>query len=176
MRVTVFYFLLFIFASSSLFAQNKSIEWADIDTLENIRKDSLSNEKHVFIDVYTEWCGWCKRMDKSTFTDPEIVEIMNKYFIPIKFDAEQKETIQYSGREFNFVDNGRKGYNELAAALMQNKMSYPTFILLNEKTQMIQPLPGFKSAEDLKPILLYIGKEIYKEKSYDEFLKTYEKS
>jgi thioredoxin-related protein len=41
---------------------------------------------------------------------------------------------------------------------------------------MIQPLPGYRSAEDHKPILIFIGKEIYKEKSYDEFLKTYEKS
>lgn len=157
------------------FTQDESIQWADIDTLNEVM-NSEGNEKHLFVDVYTEWCGWCKKMDKTTFSDPEIVEIMNKYFIPVKFDAEQKETILFSGREFNFVENGRRGYNELAPALMKNKMSYPTVVLLNEKVEMIQPLPGYQTAEDLKPILLFIGKGIYKDKSYNEFLQTYEGS
>lgn len=162
-----------LFFSLTLVAQQESIQWSDIDTL-NIVLNDEDNEKHFFIDVYTDWCGWCKRMDATTFSDPEIVEIMNEYFIPVKFDAEQKEPISFSGKEFKFVDNGRRGYNELAAALMQNKMSYPTVVLLNEKTQMIQPIPGYRSAKDLKPILIFIGKKIYKEKSYEEFLKTYE--
>ncbi len=156
-------------------AQNKTIDWSDIDTLNTVMNND-GNQKHFFIDVYTDWCGWCKRMDATTFSDPEVVELMNKYFIPVKFDAEQKESILFSGKEFKFVENGRRGYNELAAALMQNKMSYPTVVLLNESAQMIQPLPGYRSAEDLKPILIFIGTGIYKEKSYDEFLKTYEKS
>lgn len=162
------------FLSFSTLAQKESIDWSDIDTL-NMVLNNEDNKKHFFIDVYTDWCGWCKRMDATTFSDPEIVELMNKYFIPVKFDAEQQDPISFSGKEYKFVENGRRGYNELAAALMQNKMSYPTVILLNEKVQMIQPIPGYRSAEDLKPILIFIGKEIYKEKSYEEFLKTYEK-
>ncbi len=161
--------------SSATIAQNKSIDWSDIDTLNTVMNND-GNQKHFFIDVYTDWCGWCKRMDATTFSDPEIVELMHQYFIPVKFDAEQKESILFSGKEFKFVENGRRGYNELAAALMQNKMSYPTVVLLNESAQMIQPLPGYRSAEDLKPILIFIGTGVYKEKSYDEFLKTYEKS
>ena len=174
MKIILFVVTIF-FVSSAVFAQDEAIEWSEIDTLNTVLNDD-GNEKHFFIDVYTEWCGWCKKMDATTFSDPEVVELMNKYFIPVKFDAEQKESILFSGTEFKFVENGRRGYNELAAALMQNKMSYPTVVLLNEKAQMIQPLPGYRSAEDLKPILIFIGKEIYKEKSYDEFLKTYEKS
>lgn len=162
------------FLSLMTIAQQESIEWSDIDTLNTVLNNH-GNEKHFFIDVYTDWCGWCKRMDATTFTDPEIVELMNRYFIPVKFDAEQKEPISFSGKEFKFVENGKRGYNELAAALMQNKMSYPTVVMLNEKVQMIQPIPGYRSAEDLKPILIFIGKKIYREKSYEEFLKTYDK-
>lgn len=165
--------ILFLVPTFSVFAQDGEIEWVRIDTLDHVLNDSASNDKHIFIDVYTEWCGWCKRMDATTFSDPEIVEVMNKYFIPVKFDAEQKDSIQFSGKTFNYVPNGRRGYNELAAALLQNKMSYPTVVFLNEKTQMIQPLSGYRSAKDLKPILLYIGKGIYKEQSFEEYLKEY---
>lgn len=170
MKKLLAFALFFGFAQQS--TSQESIEWAEIDTLDQILK-SDKNKKHVFIDLYTDWCGWCKRMDATTFSNSEIVEIMNKYFIPVKFDAEQKEPIKFSGKEYTFVENGRKGYNELAAALMQNKMSYPTFVLLDENAQMIQPLPGYRSAEDLKPILLFIGKEIYKEQTYNEYLESY---
>lgn len=165
--------MLLIVPAFSVFSQDVKIQWVSIDTLDKVLKDSATNDKHIFIDVYTEWCGWCKRMDATTFSDPEIVEVMNKYFIPVKFDAEQKDSIQFSGRTFNYVPNGRRGYNELAAALLQNKMSYPTVVFLNEKTQMIQPLSGYRSAKDLKPILLYIGKGIYKEQPFQEYLKEY---
>ena len=164
----------FILAQSlNSLAQDESIEWLSINSfVEEVRDNEES--KHVFIDVYTQWCGWCKRMDASTFKDPEIVEIMNTYFIPIKFDAEQKEPIEIGGKEFKFVENGRRGYHELAATLMNGKMSYPTFVLLDDKGEIIQPLPGFQSAEDLKPILLFIGQGHYKDKTWEEYLEGYE--
>ena len=162
-----------IFISTTALSQVDQIDWVSVDTLDNVLKDSANNNKHIFIDVYTDWCGWCKRMDATTFSDPEVAKLMNKYFIPVKFDAEQKETIKLGSNEYKFVDNGKRGYNELAAALMQNKMSYPTIVLLNEKVQMIQPVPGYRSAKDIKPILTFIGKGIYKEMSYEDFLESY---
>lgn len=172
MKKILFLISMLLFLTKNSAAQETEIEWASIDTLDLVLQDSANNKKHFFIDVYTDWCGWCKKMDASTFKDPEIVRIMNAYFIPVKFDAEQKESIQFSGREFKFVDNGRRGYNELAVALLQSKMSYPTMVLLNEKVQMIQPLPGYKTAADLKPILLYIGEGHYKTVSYPEYLES----
>ncbi len=175
--VSMYKFLIFIsfaLVYNTLDAQEASIKWAPIDTLDAVLNDE-SNQKQVFIDVYTDWCGWCKRMDATTFSDPEVVKIMNKYFVPVKFDAEQKEPIAFGGKQFKFIDNGRRGYNELAASLLQEKMSYPTVVFLDENAQMIQPLPGYRSAKDLKPILVFIGKKIYKEQSYEDFLKTYEK-
>tara|TARA_B100000508_G_scaffold140085_2_gene140004 strand:- start:5073 stop:5594 length:522 start_codon:yes stop_codon:yes gene_type:complete len=171
MKYVIFLGIIFI---SVLSSAQESINWSNIDTLNTVLKDSSDNEKHVFVDVYTDWCGWCKRMDQTTFKDPEIVELLDKYFVTIKFDAEQKDSIEFGGRYFKFVDNGRRGYNELASALLQGKMSYPTYVFLNEKTQMIQPLPGYRSAKDLKPILIFIGKGIYKNKSYKEFQEEYQ--
>jgi thioredoxin-related protein len=161
--------LVFIVLTFVSYTQDESIEWVSINSFVDEIQNNVES-KHVFIDVYTEWCGWCKRMDASTFKDPEIVEIMNNYFIPIKFDAEQKEPIQVGDQEYKFVDKGRRGYHELAARLMNGKMSYPTFVLLDDKGELIQPLPGFQTAEDLKPILLFIGQEHYKEKSWEEYL------
>ena len=85
--------------------------------------------KKIFIDMYTDWCGWCKKMDKSTFIEENVVKVMNDNFYAVKFDAEQKEEIVYKGQAFKYVPSGRKGYHELAAAFLNGKLSYPSFVL-----------------------------------------------
>uniref|UniRef100_A0A3Q2YUK7 Spermatogenesis-associated protein 20-like TRX domain-containing protein n=1 Tax=Hippocampus comes TaxID=109280 RepID=A0A3Q2YUK7_HIPCM len=51
------------------------------------------NTKKVFIDIYTDWCGWCKKMDKDTFQNPEVAAYMNENFLMVKMDAEGKDPI-----------------------------------------------------------------------------------
>ena len=97
-----------------------------------------STPKKIFIDVYTDWCGWCKRMDKATFQNPEVAAYMNEHYYNVKFDAEQKESIEILGNTFEFVPQGSRGYHELAAALLNGKMSYPTVVFMNPKFEMLK--------------------------------------
>ena len=99
-----------------------------------------STPKKIFIDVYTDWCGWCKRMDKATFQNPEVAAYMNAHYYNVKFDAEQKESIEMLGNTFEFVPQGSRGYHELAAALLNGKMSYPTVVFMNPKFEMLSPV------------------------------------
>ena len=105
-----------------------------------------STPKKIFIDVYTDWCGWCKRMDKATFQNPEVAAYMNAHYYNVKFDAEQKESIEMLGNTFEFVPQGSRGYHELAAALLNGKMSYPTVVFMNPKFEMLSPVPGYQEA------------------------------
>src|ERR1039457_1473955 len=70
----------------------KEIKWY---TLQEALRLCAANPKKIFIDVYTDWCGWCKRMDAGTFKYPCIVELMNKYYYPVRFNAEIKDTFHY---------------------------------------------------------------------------------
>lgn len=103
--------------------------------------------KMVFIDIYTDWCGWCKVMDQRTFTDPKIIEYINRHYYPVKFNAEKEPTINFQGREFKVVDAGRRGIHLLAYALLEGQMSYPAYVFLNENFERVHTARGFQPAE-----------------------------
>lgn len=130
-----------------------------------------SKPKKLFVDVYTDWCGWCKRMDATTFTDPEVIKYMNKNFYAVKFNAEQKEDIQYKGYILKYLAQGRRGVHELAYSLLNGQLSYPNFVYLDEQQQVITRSPGYKTPEVLIQELTFIGSDVFKEKTYDEYLK-----
>jgi hypothetical protein len=60
---------------------------------EAIAKNKVEKKK-IFIDLYTDWCGWCKKMDASTFLEPKLVEYMNKNYHCIKFNTEKEGPIK----------------------------------------------------------------------------------
>ena len=142
-------------------------------TFEEAIKKSKSEKRPIFIDVYTDWCGWCKVMDKNTFNDREVSRLLNEKFYAVKFNAEQREDVVFDGHTFKFVPSGRSGYHELAAALLNNQLSYPTVVFLDEEFKMIQPLAGYRKAPEFHIIAQFIGEGHYKTVKWDDWQKTY---
>lgn len=130
-------------------------------TFEEAVKAQEKQPRKIVIDMYTDWCGWCKVMDRETFSDPEIIEYVNKHFYAVKFNAEQKEPITFQGKTYNFVNTGRRGIHTLAYSLMQGKASYPSFVFLDEKFNNLGVSKGFKKPDafisDLKQVAEYKG-------------------
>ncbi len=145
------------------------LRWYTIEEVAKIKAENPNDDKAIFVDVYTDWCGWCKRMDATTFRDKKVQEILGQEFYPVKFDGEAKREIELGGITYKYVPSGRRGYHELAAALLQGKLSYPTVVLLDAQFNMIQPIPGYRTAKDLLPILHFIGTEAYQTESWEVF-------
>lgn len=131
-------------------------------------------QKKLFIDVYTDWCGWCKKMDATTFSDPRVASYLSENFYPVKFNAEQEADVEFNGHTFKFVPNGRRGYHELAAALLNGRLSYPSVVFLNEKYEIIQVLPGFRQADEFLKIAKFIGDDHYLKTPWDEYSAAYD--
>ena len=108
-------------------------------TFEEAMEKNKTEPRKIFIDVYTDWCGWCKVMDKKTFSNPIIAEYMNDKYYAVKLDAEQREDIEFNGTTFKFVAQGSRGYHELAAALLNGKLSYPTVVFMVEEFYSLHP-------------------------------------
>jgi thioredoxin-related protein len=152
------------------------IKWMSFE--EAVEK-SKTEKRKIFIDVYTSWCGWCKVMDKNTFPDPEIAKLLNENFYPVKFDAEQTADVVFRGTTFKFIPQGGRGYHQLAAALLNNQLSYPNFVFLDEEFKIIpiyqgySSLPGYKKPEEFHPFVSFVAGNFYQKTNIQEYQKDY---
>ena len=154
----------------SLNAQNR-VQWL---SWEEALEKYEQQPKKIFVDVYTNWCGWCKQMDKATFQKDHIAKYINENYYAIKFNAEQKEDILFNEKSYKFVKQGRRGYHELAAALLRGKLSYPTVVFLDEDLKVIQPIKGFQNPQNFELIMTYFAEDFYKNTPWKSYTKNYQ--
>ncbi len=121
--------------------------------------------RKMVIDVYTDWCGWCKVMDRETFSKPAIVDFVNKSYYAVRLNAEQKEDILLGNQTFKSVGN----MHGLAVNLLQNKMSFPTTVFMNEKFELIQPISGYLEPRIFHQIVTYFAGDYFQKESFDTF-------
>lgn len=153
--------------------KKEKVNWLDIEAAyDSVMADTTG--KKVFIDVYTDWCGWCKRMDNTTFKDKKVIEYLNENFYSVKFDGEFKGDVILGTDTTRFVNNGRRGYHELAFSLLGGRLSYPTVVIMDENFNVVSPVPGYRDGKDMLPVLEFLGEDIYKTKKWEEFKKEYD--
>ena len=170
----MFKFIIHLFAISLCFitltsfiqpSAKKQIQWM---TIEQAYTKSKKEPRKILIDIYTDWCGWCKVMDRQTYTDKKVVEYINEKYYAVKFNAEQKEDVKLGGNRY--VSKGR--VHELALALTNNKASYPTTVFLESNFDMIQPLPGYFKAKEFHEVVTYFGEDYNKKEAFDQYKGT----
>jgi uncharacterized protein YyaL (SSP411 family) len=123
----------------------QEIKWL---TFEEAIAQNETNPKPLFIDVYTDWCGWCKKMDATTFQEEKVIDFLNQFYC-VKLKAEQRDSIQFMGKTYRFVANGNRGYHELAAMLLDGNLSYPTFAVLAPNLARLDLIKGFHDKHQL---------------------------
>lgn len=120
--------------------QGEKIDWL---TLEEAYALNQKAPRKIFVDVYTDWCGWCKKMDRDTFSDPEVATYVNDHYYAVKLDAE-------SNRSFKL---GEHQMTEQLVAQQFGVRSFPTIVFIHEDFKNIQAVPGYRKAEEFKEIL-----------------------
>jgi thioredoxin-related protein len=153
-------------------ADDKEIHWL---TWEEAQVKMKHVPKKVWVDVYTDWCIWCKRMDASTFKNASVIKYMNDNFYCIRFNAEKDDNINYLGTVYKLSPQYR-GTSELAVKLMNGQLSYPTGIFMEEGFQNPQPIPGYHPVNEMELILTYLGNNVYRSQKFEDYQKTFKPS
>ena len=160
-----------LLATAGINKAQEKVNWLTFEEAEAIMK---TDPKPVFIDSYTDWCSYCKKLDKNTLSNPVIKKYINDNFHAIKFNAESKEPITFLGKEF--INDGKSGRtHQLALALLvvDGKIGYPTLVFFNEKWQLITQVPGYMGPKDFEPLLVYFGEKKYESTKFDDFKKSF---
>ena len=172
----VFYTLTLVFFSATIFAQNK-IDWIHFEDLEAKMKEE---PRKVMVDVYTNWCGPCKMMMASTFTDKNVVNYINEHYYAVKFNAEGPNPINFKGKQYSNPSydpnrRGRNGTHELTYAIapVNGRVAYPTIVYMDEDFKIISPVQGFMKPKQIEPILKFVATDAYKNTQWAEYQQSF---
>lgn len=153
----------------NLTGQKSEVKWYTIEEAEKLIK---AEPRPLFIDTYTDWCGWCKKLDQDTFSHPVIAEILNSKFYPVKFDAEGKEPVVFQGT--TFINDGKAGRtHQLAVALLKGQLSYPNIVFFNEKNQLLTNVPGYREPKQMEVLLSFFSEKAYDKMDFQAFEKSF---
>ncbi len=165
--LTVFIAVLTLFSSFKPKKKNK-VNWLTINELKAVYN---SNPKPIIIDVYTDWCGWCRVMEKETYSNQEVSNYINENYYAVKLNAETKNIIEFEGVKYAYNQSFKA--NEFAVQLLSGKMGYPTTILLSTINAQPAPLPGFLKPSEIEPPLKFYAEGAYKNKDFSQYIKDF---
>lgn len=131
------------------------VNWMNIEEAQQMNLDGAN--KIVMIDIYTSWCGPCKMMDRNTFTDEKLAAYINEHFLPVKFNGESGDAVNFNGQQFsnpNFdpaKTHTRNSPHQLTRHL--GIRGYPTLVFLKPDGTKLSMEVGVRRPNELLSIL-----------------------
>lgn len=178
MKKSILFVLASILSISVIAQETESgVNWM---TYNEAVKAQKKEPRKIIMDIYTVWCGPCKMLEKNTFSNSKISKYINDNYYAVKFNAEGNEVINYKGTSYTNKDyvKGKSGRNSThpfaSIGATNGRLAYPTIVLLDEKLDLITPFVGYKTPEQLNPILhFFIESEDLNQESFNNYIKNY---
>ncbi|MEE9350218.1 MAG: thioredoxin fold domain-containing protein [Flavobacteriaceae bacterium] len=174
-KITLLLLILFTVKITAQKNTNK-INWISFEEALIAQK---TNPKKIIMDVYTNWCGPCKLLDKQTFTNKNLVNYVNQNFYAVKFNGEGNEKITYQGQEFgnpnyDVAKEFKRNSSHQLANFLQIR-AYPSILFFEEDGGLLAPLPGFRTAKQLEVFLKLFKTNKFKDINTEEAFIKYQK-
>jgi thioredoxin-related protein len=163
------FLLLLVIPGYIVSGQKATIKWYSIEEAEKLAK---AEPRPMIVDTFTDWCGWCKKLDQDTFSNPVIAEILNSKFYPVKFNAEGKSPVTFQGK--TFINDGKSGAaHQLAVALLNGQLSYPNLVFITENQQLLTNVPGYREPKEMEVLLSFFADKVYEKQNFQDYQKSF---
>jgi thioredoxin-related protein len=143
------------------------IRWVSLDAAMDYSK---RQNKMILVFISTEWCGWCKLMEKKTFQQKSVIQYMNEHFVAVRLDGLYPKDIWFKGFRFRYIPEIQA--HQLAYQLLDGKLKYPSMVLMNYKAEVITPIYGYLEGRELVRVLSYYAEGYYETTPWEEYRRT----
>ncbi len=174
MKHLMLFFVTFSLLTNIVFSQK--IQWM---SLNEARAAQKVKPKKIFMDVYTNWCGPCKLLEKNTFQNPDVSRYISENYYAVKFNAEGTDVIKFYNQTFSNpnYDPNRKGRNTTHQFTQYlGVKGYPTMVFFSEDGDPIMPLVGYYKPKQIELYLKMIKQGDYQVFSKPEDFENYKKN
>ncbi|RYY50833.1 MAG: DUF255 domain-containing protein [Chitinophagaceae bacterium] len=152
-------------ATSFNIKPKEKIKWISFSELQT---QYAANPKPIIVDLYTSWCGWCKQMDRTTYSNPKVAAYINEHYYAVKYDAESREPVVFNGISYSYNNTAKT--NDLALYLSFGQREYPNTVFLTSLSARPAPLSGYMKTKEMEAPLRYFIEKVGEE-TFIEFNK-----
>ncbi|SMD33762.1 Thioredoxin-like domain-containing protein [Reichenbachiella faecimaris] len=115
---------------------DEQINWNDLESAQTL---SIESPRPIFIEFTAKWCGWCKKMEKTTFRDDKVIDLLNEKFYAVKVDFDSPTLIEFQGENFT----GKQLAKHFGIS------GLPTMIYISSDQKNSETIVGYKTAKQL---------------------------
>lgn len=147
--------------------EEDKIRWVSLDAAMDYSK---RQNKMILVFISTEWCGWCKLMEKKTFQHKPVIRYVNEHFVAVRLDGLYPKDIWFKGFRFRYIPEIQA--HQLAYQLLDGNLKYPSIVLMTYKAEIITPVYGYLEGRELVKVLSYYAEGHYETTTWEAYRRS----